>query len=195
MHFLHFLFLLLSAMVLFLQSGFLRREKARPPASSSWLTSPCFVTREKRVLILLVSSCKIPEDDSGLGSHAQPFATPSGRKWGRDTVFGPAVFRRTISMVKYVESSKNMPALITCRYVRVGGDGSCSPKQWSAVMWGQSGAKRTDIFNIIEQCWGDSTFIDDSQDWVKYVIFCAHRFFISHPLWYTSVPSYTHYSI
>ena len=31
-------------------------------------------------------------------------------------------------------------------------------------MWGQSGAKRTDIFNIIEQCWGDSTFIDDSQD-------------------------------
>ena len=50
---------------LFLQSVFLRRQEPGPPASSSWLTSSYFVMREKRALIFLVSSCKIPEDDSG----------------------------------------------------------------------------------------------------------------------------------
>lgn len=66
-------------LALFLQSGFLRRQEPGPPASNSWLTSSYFVMREKRGLIFLVSSCKIPEDASGgLGSHVQPSATPCG---------------------------------------------------------------------------------------------------------------------
>ena len=44
-------------------------------------------------------------------------------------MFGPAVLPRTISVVKYMESSKNMPALITGRCANVGGGGNCPPKQ------------------------------------------------------------------
>lgn len=128
---LHFLFLLLCLLALFLQSDFLRHQDHQQ------LLAPIFPFCHKRQkgLIFLISSWKIPENCSGWAwiTYLPPKLIPVAGN-GAETLWLAAVFSRTISVARYIESSKNMPAPTFTHVVWVGG--SCSPMKWSVVLLG-----------------------------------------------------------
>lgn len=107
-----------ALLVGFVPSAWLSQEAGTRTTSSSWLTSSCLLW-ERKGLYSLSFKLKDPREWLWSGLDHMPPANPCGRKWGWDTVVGPAVFSR-ISVARSMRSSKTMPAPITSRHGGLG---------------------------------------------------------------------------
>lgn len=88
---------------------------------------------------------------------------------------GPAVFSRTISVARYMESKKNMPA--PSHSDTLGSGEVDALPRYNEVLFSTNGCPGDKRMGVSNEKNGQ---VEIWQNWVLYIVTCLHRFFISH---------------